>query len=221
MMIQVGIEPHAAVATNMLTLTILSLGGAMPFVTGTAIPRERLPAMIGFTLIGSVLGAVLMVVTAAKAIPMVIALAMLDVVAFSLIKSNAGVSSASTPPGRNQLIGGHALILILGIYGGFFSGGYVTLLTAVMVNCFGMTFLEAVIATKLLNLVSSLVATAVFAQQGLIDWTLGLVLGVVSFSGAAAGGAVARKLSNRLLRRLFLAAVFLLAVKTLLYDLQW
>jgi uncharacterized membrane protein YfcA len=148
-MIQVGIEPHAAVATNMLTLIFLSLGGAMPFVTGAAISRERLPAMIGLTLIGSVLGAVLMVI------------------------------------------------------------------------CFGMAFLEAVVATKLLNLVSSLVATIVFAQQRLISWTIGLVLGVVAFSGAAAGASIARKLSNRLLRRLFLTAVFLLGVKTLLYDPQW
>jgi uncharacterized membrane protein YfcA len=76
---------------------------------------------------------------------------------------------------------GYVLILILGIYGGFFSGGYVTLLTAVVDNCFGTTFLEAVAATKVLNLVASFVAIIVFAQQRLIDWRLGLVLDVVSF----------------------------------------
>jgi hypothetical protein len=31
-MMQLGIEPHVAVATNMLTLTLLSLGGTMPFL---------------------------------------------------------------------------------------------------------------------------------------------------------------------------------------------
>src|SRR5262245_46999362 len=92
------------------------------------------------------------------------------------------------------------------------------MLTAVLVGCFGITFLEAVAATKVLNLFSSLVATAVFAERGLIDWKLGLVLGVASFVGAAAGAVIARKLSNRLLRRIFLIAVVALAVKTLFYD---
>jgi uncharacterized protein len=75
----------------------------------------------------------------------------------------------------------------------------------------------ATAVTKVLNLFSSLVATAVFAARGLIDWKLGLVLGAASFGGAA----VARNLSNRLLRRVFLVAVLTLAVKTLLYDVSW
>lgn len=45
---------------------------------------------------------------------------------------------------------------------------------------FGMTFIEAVAVTKVLNVFSSSVATVVFAVQGLIDWRLGLLLGLLS-----------------------------------------
>ena len=95
------------------------------------------------------------------------------------------------------------------------------MLTAALVAFFGITFIEAVAVTKVLNLFSSLVATAVFAVRGLIDWKFGLILSAVSFAGAAAGAALARNLSNHTLRRIFLVAVLALAAKTLLYDVRW
>jgi uncharacterized membrane protein YfcA len=109
----------------------------------------------------------------------------------------------------------------LGVYGGFFSGGYVTLLTAAYVALFRMTFVEAVSMTKIINMFSSLVATLIFMWRGLIDYRLGILLGVTMFVGASLGGRIALKLSNVWLRRVFLAAVVLLALKTLLYDVLW
>ena len=220
-MMQLGIEPHVAVATNMLTLIFLSLGGTVPFLRGQLIPRTRLPILIGLTLIGSILGALLLLVVPAKAVPIVVALAMIVVAVFSLVKGNAGVSPvAVTPTGISELCG-YGLTFILGVYGGFFSGGYVALLTAALVTFFRMTFIEAVAVTKVLNLFSSLVATAVFAVRGMIEWKLGLILGAMSFVGAGAGASVARNLSNQSLRRIFLVAVLALAAKTMLCDVRW
>jgi uncharacterized protein len=219
-MIQVRIEPHVAVATNMLTLAFLRLGGTVPFLKGGEISGKRLAGLVGPTLIGSVLGAVLLVLVPVRAIPLVVALAMLMVVAFSMMAGTAGIASSRNEPARHRAILGYILTFVLGVYGGFFSGGYVALLTAVLVHCFAMTFLDAVALTKALNLVSSLVATAAFAMQGLIDWKLGIVLGAVSFGAAAGGASVARNLSNRLLRQVFLAAVVALAAKTLVYGLR-
>ncbi len=54
------------------------------------------------------------------------------------------------------------MTFILGIYGGFFSGGYVTLLTAAYVMLFRMTFVEAIATTKFINIFSSLIATIIF-----------------------------------------------------------
>jgi uncharacterized membrane protein YfcA len=219
-MMQLGINPHVAVATNMLSLLFLSLGGTVPFFRGPFIPRKRLPALISLTLVGSIVGALLLLIVPAKAMPLVVALAMIAVALFSLAKSNVGVSSAGVAPSRASVLTGYFLTFVLGVYGGFFSGGYVALLTAAFVASFGMTFLESVAVTKVLNVFSSLVATAVFAARGLIDWKLGLILGVVSFVGAALGAVLARNLSNALLRRVFLVAVIALAVKTLAYDLN-
>jgi uncharacterized membrane protein YfcA len=220
-MMQVGISPHGAVATNMFTLVFLSLGGTIPFLKGQIIPRERLPVLIGLTLVGSIIGALVLLLVSARAIPIVTASAMFLVAAFSLTKHDAGVSVIVVEPGRISEIVGYALTFVLGIYGGFFSGGYVALLTAVFVAFLGMTFLEAVAVTKVLNFFSSLIATTVFAVTGLIDWKLGLLLGVASFGAAATGAAFARNLSNQILRRIFLVAVIVLAAKTLACGILW
>jgi uncharacterized protein len=64
-------------------------------------------------------------------------------------------------------------------------------------------------------------ATTVFAVRGLIDWKLGLLLGVASFAAAATGASLARNLSNYILRRILLVALIALAAKTVAYDIQW
>jgi uncharacterized membrane protein YfcA len=216
-MMQLGIEPHVAVATNMLSLIFLSFGGTVPFLKGQIIPRKRLPALIGLTLIGSIVGALLLLIIPAKGMPIIVAAAMIVVAVFSMINRDVGVSPDAGQHSGFSEVTGYGLTFVLGVYGGFFSGGYVVMLTSVMAAFFGMTFLEAVAVTKLLNVFSSLVASAVFGLRGLIDWKLGLILGDCSFCGAAAGALVARRLSDQLLRRLFLAAVFILAAKTMLY----
>ncbi len=110
---------------------------------------------------------------------------------------------------------------MLGVYGGLFSGGYVTVLTTVFVALFGMTFLQAVATTKVVNLGSSLVATAVYAWAGLIDWRLGALPSGVMFVGAAVGDKLALRLGNEFVRRAFLIAVVALALKALGVDPGW
>jgi hypothetical protein len=41
-----------------------------------------------------------------------------------MIKANAGVSPVGEEPARISEVAGYGLTLILGVYGGFFSGGY-------------------------------------------------------------------------------------------------
>ena len=61
-------------------------------------------------------------------------------------------------------------------------------------------------------------ATADFVWEGLIDWKAGTVLGIVSFAGAVLGTILARRMGNVWLRRVFLAAVVILALKLLFHE---
>jgi uncharacterized membrane protein YfcA len=220
-MFQFGIDARVAVATNMFALTFMSVGGALPFLRARTMNRKRLAPLVGLTLVGSVIGAELVLVTSAHLLSLIIAIAMIAIVVFSLTKRDAGLAPPRAAPSRFAEGAGYAGTFALGIYGGFFSGGYVTLLTAVYIALFQMTFLEAVAITKVINIFSSGAATLIFMARGLVDYRLGLVLGAVMFIGATIGARVALRMQNVWLRRIFLAAVIALALKTLLYDLAY
>ncbi len=209
-----GVEPRTAVATNMLALTWLSAGATVPFLRNGNIDRTRLPALLTLTLVSSGLGALLLFVVAAETLPLFIAVMMIVIAGFVILNPRAGVEVGSVPT-SNGIAGGYIATFVLGIYGGFFSGGYVTMLTAAWVALFRMPFRLAVGTTKLINTASCLVAVVVFAFGGVIDWSLGIYLSVVMFLGGMIGARLALLMNDVWLRRVFLCAVLLLATKTL------
>ena len=217
-MIALGIEAHVAVATNMLALTFMSVGGSLPFVGRGVLSRSRLPTSVALTISGSGLGALLLLSVPLKALPIIIAAAMIVVAVFSLLNKNLGRASHDAPVSHVGVIAGYAATFLLAIYGGFFSGGYVTMLTAAFVLFFGMTFLQAVATTKVINVFSSGVATLVFVWRGVVDLKLGIVLGAFMFLGALLGARIALFLSTVWLRRIFIAAVLCLAIKMLFFQ---
>jgi hypothetical protein len=215
-MFQLGIDPKVAIATNMFGLVFMSVGGAIPFIRQGKIEYGRLGPFIILTVIGSVIGALLVGMISADGLKLIVTIAMFAIVAFTLLRHNAGVEPVEPSSYSRPLT--FVLVFLLAIYGGLFSGGYVTLLTAVCVSIYGMRYGEAVASTKLINVFSSGVATIVFMWQGLVDYKLGIIIGVTMFVGAYVGAHYATKLNDIWLRRIFLTVVVLLAIKTL-YDL--
>jgi uncharacterized protein len=216
LMFQLGIDPKVAVATNMFGLVFMSIGGTIPFVRQKKIDYDKLSPFVLITVISSTLGALLVGVLSSDSLKLVVSAAMIFVAVFTLARHKTGVSD-EVQPGKFSVLITYVLTFILGIYGGLFSGGYVTMLTAVLVGIYGMRYGEAVASTKLINVFSSLIATVVFMWQGLVDYKLGLIIGAAMFAGAYVGAHYATKLNDVWLRRIFLTTVLLLAAKTL-YD---
>jgi hypothetical protein len=131
-------QPHFTSTPLDNRITLISAGGSLSFRGSNVIDCHRSGLPIFFTLAGSILGALLLLVIPPKALPLVIAL-------FSAIKRQAGVRPTERQPTRGREIAGYGVTFVLGVYGGFFSGGYVTLLTAAIVALFGMTFMQAIL----------------------------------------------------------------------------
>jgi uncharacterized membrane protein YfcA len=213
-MFQVGVSPKIAVATNMFALVFMSVGSTIPFLRRRAIPLERVSILLVITLLASFLGALLVGLITDQGLKLVVSIGMIAVAIFILLKRNAGVEKPALISRRSLTIT-FILTFILGVYGGLYSGGYVTVLTTVLVAFFGMSFSEAVASTKLINVFSSATAAAVFAWQGLVDYTLGAILGLTMFVAGYLGAHYAARLSDVWLKRVFLSAVFILAIKTI------
>jgi len=214
-LLQFGIEPRTAVATNMLALGMLSLGGLRPFLGKSAIDRPRSPWLIALTAAGSAAGAILLFAVPVKWMTLIIPVAMISV----LIVLPLEPKQAPPSPQRAGL--GYAVMAALSIYGGFLSGGYATLVTTAGIVFFRYPLLRGIAMAKMLNAVSSLIAVAVFARYGIIDWRLGIILSAAGFLGGAIGTHWAQKMPAAMLRRLFLLAVAALALKTLIFDVPW
>jgi len=212
-MIAMAIEAHVAIATNMLALTLMSFGGSLPFLGKGVIRQDRLPASIALTIVGSAMGAALLLSVPLRALRIIVGAAMIAVLSFSIRHPQLGVEENRPSPSQTTVISGYAVTFLLGVYGGFFSGGYVTLLTSTFVVLFGMSFLQAVATTKVINLFSSGIASVVFLWRGAIDLKLGLALGIAMFFGALVGGRLTLHLSAVWLRRIFIVAVVALAAK--------
>lgn len=215
-MFQFGVEPRVAVATNMFGLLFMSVGATIPFLRQKKIDVKKISPLIILTIVASAIGAMLVGIISNANIKLIVTIAMITVAVFSFLHRNKGTE----PPGtiwKYAPLATFVLTFLMGIYGGVFSGGYVTILTAIYVGLTGMRYGEAVASTKLINVFSSGVATAVFMWQGLIDYKLGIILGITMFVGAYVGAHYATKLNDIWLRRIFLTTVLLLAVKTL-YD---
>lgn len=218
-MILFGVPVRAALAINMVSLSFLSAGGTLPFWGAREIDWPRVPGLVGLTMAGSVLGALLVFAVPAKALPAIIPFAMLAVLCFLLTNPVAGVVGRPTSPRRVKA--GYGFALLLGVYAGFLSGGHVTMMIAACIYSFGYPFLRAMVMTRIMNLASSMVAACIFAWNGAVDWPLALILGASAFAGGFAGSRIARFAPEKLLRGVFIAAVAGLAIKSLIYDVPW
>jgi len=216
-MFQAGIEPRVAVATNMFALVFMAAGGAIPFIRQRRINYKKVSPMIALTVVSSAIGAALVGIISGDGIKLIVTIGMIAVAIFTFLRRKSGLEPGEHHSWTTPLT--YALVFALGIYGGLFSGGYVTVLTVVCVAIAGMTYGEAVASTKVINVFSSGVATIVFMWQGLVDYRLGLILGIAMFVGAYVGAHYATKLNDVWLRRVFLTTILLLAIKTA-YDLM-
>ena len=218
-MFQFHLDPRTAVATNMFALTFMSMGGALPFLRGQAVDRKRLPLLIELTIAGSAIGAFLLLLVPARSVSIIVSVAMIAVAILSTIYRKSGLQDTAGTPSASAEFACYVLTFLLGIYGGFFSGGYVTILTAVYVALFRMSFVQAIATTKVVNVFSSAVATGIFIGHGVVDYRLGAILGIAMFVGALFGARFAVRIGERWLRRIFLTAVWALGLKALLFDI--
>ena len=214
-MFQFGIDEKVAVATNMFGLTFMAIGGTIPFVRQGSIEFKKLGPLVVLTIIGSGLGALLVGVITNQSIKLMVTIAMIAMVVFTLFGPSRTGNGEAQVRGMSPLA--YVLSFLLAIYGGLYSGGYVTVLTATFVAFASMSFGSAVAATKFINVFSSGIATLIFMWQGLVDYRLGIFLAVSMFAGAYVGAHYATKLNEMWLKRIFLATVIILAMK-MLFD---
>jgi uncharacterized membrane protein YfcA len=215
LMITVGMSPRQAVATNMFAVTFMTISATARFARAGMLKNRLLIPLGVITFVTSAVGALIAVKLPETVVKLVVGISMAALVIFIAIQRGA----TPPPPTQRRRVAGLVGTTLLGVYGGFFSGGYTTLMTVLCVACFSLTIMESVAITKPVNLISCLAASLVFFAGGLVDLRIGLPLAAANLVGGWIGAHFALKGGDRFVRALFLLTVAGPAAKLLVWDL--
>jgi uncharacterized protein len=202
-LIFVGLSPLAANTTNFVALLF-----APPMALATsyrselsAIGRGLIPSSLA-GLAGGAAGAALLLWAGetgfARAVPYLMLLATLLFAGGPLMR--LAMSSATRSAANPNSLACLGLTFLLSIYCGYFGAGVGMMLLGVLA-VFGYDDIHKANAVK--NVVAglaSLVATAIYGVAGPVSWPHAAVMTVGALAGAYAGGKIAKRAPQRLLR---------------------
>ena len=135
--------------------------------------------------------------------PLVLAM-MIFVVVYTLLKPDFGKLQGRAPPAdklrpRALLVGA-----ALGFYDGFFGPGAGSFMIFAFVGLFGLDFLRASSAAKIVNLTTNAAALSFFVPSGNILWLTALTMAVFNIAGALVGTRLALRHGGGFVRAIFL-----------------
>lgn len=135
--------------------------------------------------------------------PMVLVM-MILVVVYTAVKPEFGAVHGSPPPPDKlrpwALIAGAAL----GFYDGFFGPGAGSFMIFAFVGVFGLDFLRASSAAKIVNLATNAAALSFFVPTGHMLWTIALTMAAFNVAGAFIGTRLALRHGSGFVRWVFL-----------------
>ena len=135
--------------------------------------------------------------------PLVLAM-MIFVVVYTLLKPDFGKLQGRAPPAdklrsRALLVGA-----ALGFYDGFFGPGAGSFMIFAFVGLFGLDFLRASSAAKIVNLTTNAAALSFFVPSGNILWLTALTMAAFNIAGALVGTRFALRHGSGFVRVIFL-----------------
>ena len=108
---------------------------------------------------------------------------------------------------------------MLGIYGGFFGGGFGSFIMFLLLFS-GFTFIKSAAIGRVVGFIMSLTATIVFAFNGLIHYPYAISIGLGSAIGSWVGVSIALKKGNKYIKTLFIIIILLTIIKLFLRFLD-
>ena len=210
-----GLPPVTANATSAVALWPGSLSGALGFRRALRGVEPRWWWLLLPSLLGGVLGALLLVegpprAFAAAAPWLVLGSTLLFAVEPALRRKLPALA------GHHSLLLAHAAQLVISVYGGYFGAGIGILMLASL----GLSGVEDLAqATGLKNLLAAAIkgaAVVYLALGGAVVWGVAAVMAIGALAGGWAGADLAQRLSPRTLRAAILVLGALMTVATFL-----
>ena len=203
------VAPVAANATSTIALWVGTSASGGAYRSKLKFSRRVTAPLLVASIIGGIIGAVLLIKTPAQTFMRVIPWLMLAAaLLFTFGKYlTSRVSADIEREASNRAIISAAIFeLLVAIYGGYFGGG-VGLMNLAMLAPLGMGDIHAMNALKVvLGSTTNGVATFLFVISGLIMWRQALVMTLGALAGGYVTAHYAQKLSQEWIRRFVIVA---------------
>ena len=210
-LIALGVEPAAAIATNTIAMVLSALGGTLANRKQLIEERREVTPLALIGVLGGVSGALLLLFTSPSAVqivvPVLIGLALLMVVAQPLL--TRWIGKRTKAPADHPYRGPWLRIGVFGtsVYGGYFAAAQGVLLIGVLGLATRKPIRDINGVKNLLTLLVNVAAAAAFAISAAIghvdvQWLAAGVMAIAAFLGGYFGASVAKRLPDFLLRSL-------------------
>ena len=212
-------EPPATVfGTNKLASIFGTGNAARRYAKRIALPwGVALPAALAaFAL--SFVGAMAVAWLAKEVVRPVVLVLLVVVLIYTAIKRDLGSAAGIRLEPRAERARALAVGAVLGFYDGFFGPGAGSFMIFAFVRWFGLDFLRASSAAKVVNFATNAAALAYFAPSGHVLWLTGLGMAAFNVAGALLGARLALMHGSGFVRGVFMAVSGLLIVR-LGYDI--
>ena len=182
----IGLDPVTANATNRLPVLVGAVAATGSFQRKRAIPwRTALSVAVPVT-VGAAAGAGLAEVIPARDLALVITAAVLVALVLLFTRLKAAIENAAERDvrlGRREL----AIFLGIGVWLGFIVLDGATYLLLALTLAVGLPLVQANAVKTFALVPTTVVALAIFAAKGAVDWKVGAVMAVASIAGGLLG----------------------------------
>jgi len=216
----IGLPSITANATSTVGIWTASLGGMFGYRQDMQGLTSRSYMLIFPSVVGGIIGAVLLRLTPARVfdnlVPLLILFAtilfMLQEPVQRMIKSG-GTSHAGS---RSWVVGAIIFQFLVALYGGYFGAGIGILMLAAL-GILGYTDIHQMNGLKnLLALFINGVAALYFVAMGMVSWPWALIMAAGAIAGGYGGAGVARRIGPKGVRRIVIAVGFSIALSLLI-----
>ncbi|MBV9595117.1 MAG: sulfite exporter TauE/SafE family protein [Actinobacteria bacterium] len=216
-LLAVGLPPVTANVTNSMGLFPGSLVGAYGYRAELRGQRRRAQVLGTAAVLGAIVGAILLLSLPAGAfkaiVPVLIVLALLLVILGPWL--NRRIAAARDAPRGDGGVALWIVVLLTGVYGGYFGAAQGVLLMGFMGVLLEETLQRQNALKNVLAGLVNLVAAIVFAFTAHIDWAAAGLVAAGSIIGGVLGARVGRRLPPTALRAIIVAVGIAAIVKLL------
>lgn len=201
--------PQAAAATIFGTNKFAAIFGtasaAIRYAQRIRIPWRAVLPMAAAAFVFSFFGAMSVALLPKVLLRPLVLILLIAVALYTFIRKNFGSIDQNRRHGTADMLWALLLGAVIGFYDGFFGPGAGSFLIFLFIRFFGMDFLRASSAAKIVNVGTNGAALLYFGATGHVLWAMAALMAVFNIAGALLGTRLALRHGSGFVRWVFLA----------------